>query len=97
MLNYLLDTYLPYGAQFCAHLLQDRLNFGIVATSRVESAHRAIKRFLKNRLTNLEELYETIRNATLAQKADYDVKSARQRTSFNPKYKNSLMLQNLVY
>jgi len=97
MLNYLLDTYLPYRAQFCAHLLQDRLNFSIVATSRVESAHRAIKRFLENRLANLEELYETIRNATLAQKADYDVKSARQRTSFNPKYKNSLMLQNLVY
>jgi hypothetical protein len=87
LINYLATTYLPWRHEFALHHVKSLRNYGIMATSRVESAHRAIKRFLKNRLSSLDRLYEVIRTTCADQRAAFIAQSAKERTQFAPKYR----------
>jgi hypothetical protein len=98
LLNYLSRYKLPFRHLYCKAWTSRNFNLGIVATSRVESAHKAIKRFLKNRLSNLQELYDTIRSATAAQRKTYDKRSQQQRQkNFAAKHKAVGILRNLQF
>jgi hypothetical protein len=97
LINYLATTYLPWRHEFAIHRVKQYRNYGIQSTSRIESPHRAVKRFLKNRLASLDQLYEVIRMTCGAQRADYVNRSARQRLHFAAKYSQVGLLQDLLF
>jgi hypothetical protein len=78
--------------------VNNRFNLGIMATSRNESAHMAIKRHLRNRLSNLLELYHTLRAATAYQKSVYKQRLAKERfSSFSEKHRKVGVLREIEH
>jgi hypothetical protein len=86
LINYLSTTYLPWRHQFVVCYIKKYRNYGIQSSGRVESSHRAIKRYLRNRLASLDRLYEAIRATCAAQRTEYLAVSAQQRCQVAAKY-----------
>jgi hypothetical protein len=97
LINYLVTYYLPWKYEFVTCYINGIRNFGIKATSRVESAHRAIKPFLRNRLSSLNMLYEQIRNACANQKAEFLRRLQNAKQLYLVKYRTDGLLQDLIF
>ena len=95
--NHLRTYYLPWIHEYGEFAVNTLRNFGTRASSRVESAHRAIKRFLRNRLTSLDQLYEAIRRACTAQKVEYLWVGGGERGSSLPKFVKVRIFEELLY
>jgi hypothetical protein len=96
LINYLSTTYLPWRREFVVCYIKKYRNYGIQSSGRVESAHRAIKRHLKNRLASLDRLYEAIRATSAAQRAEYLAVSAKQRQQVAAKHRAVGVFNDLI-
>lgn len=88
--------YLPWRHQFAYYRVKNNRNCGIMSSSRAESAHRSIKRYLKNRLSDLVQLYQAIRMQAVDAQTEYKQRLAQQRSSVAAKYTRNGLVRDLT-
>ena len=79
-------TYVPWRHEFALFATRNYRNYGIRATSRTESSHAELKKYLKNRLADLHRLYLAIQTMMENKKERYEAQLARERAGRLPKY-----------
>lgn len=59
-LDYWEKYYIPFKKEICTYYTSQNRNYGITATSRSEGSHAVLKKLLKNRKTDLNQLHTRI-------------------------------------
>ena len=88
-------TYLPWRYEFALFATRNYKNYGIRATSRTESSHAELKRYLKNRLADLRRLYSAIEMMMTQKIKRYEVQLAKEKSERLPKYTRIALLNPL--
>lgn len=74
IISYLEMVYLPVRLQFVKFAIKRYRNYGIRSTSRVESAHNALKAQLRTRFADLYQLHSAIWLLLEGRRRDYEVR-----------------------
>lgn len=95
IVSYLENTYVPYTHEFALWSIKNYLNFGIRATSRTESSHAELKRYLRNRLCDLRQLLNAIQAMMMRRKERYESQLAKEKMTRLPVYTRIMVLSPL--
>ena len=77
---------MPWIHEFAVFATNEYRNYGIRATSRTESAHAELKRYLKNRLADLHRLYSATENMMKRKQQLFETQLAKEQAERLPKY-----------
>ncbi|KAI7946885.1 hypothetical protein MJO29_011412 [Puccinia striiformis f. sp. tritici] len=80
VMEYLTANWIPIKNQFVQYLINDHLHFGNLCTSRAESMHAALKRFLKGATSSLRTTISDMYDAVRHQLHEVLVSTATQKT-----------------
>ncbi|KAI7962268.1 hypothetical protein MJO28_000362 [Puccinia striiformis f. sp. tritici] len=80
VMEYLTANWIPIKNQFVRYLINDHLHFGNLCTSRAESMHAALKRFLKGATSSLRTTISDMYDAVRHQLHEVLVSTATQKT-----------------
>lgn len=97
LINYLIQYYLPWRNQYCQFAVSQIRNYGTIATSRLEAAHRHLKRYIKHRHCSLEILHTEIYNACADHKATYELGVQKAKSQSLPKYRQVGIFRNVLH
>ncbi|KAK3896838.1 hypothetical protein C8A05DRAFT_39615 [Staphylotrichum tortipilum] len=96
IVDYLRDTYFPMRHEFAQFHTKKHRNFGVRVTSRTESAHGVLKRFLKNRNNDLLTLVNAIEEALARLQENFAARLQEQTSKKIVRY-NSYIFKQLWY
>ncbi|KAI1474170.1 hypothetical protein F4774DRAFT_345682 [Daldinia eschscholtzii] len=95
LINYLIQYYLPWRSQYCQFAVSQVRNYGVIATSRIEAAHRHLKRYIRHRHLNI--LYESIYNMCASHKAIYELGLQKAKSQSLPKYREVGLYRDVLH
>ena len=86
IVSYIKTTYMPFETEFATYATRKYRNFGIQSTSRTESSHAELKRYLKNRLVDLKGLLEAIQTTMTKKRERFESQLAKEKATRFPKH-----------
>lgn len=97
IVNYLYETYYrDHHREFCKAWTNLYTNYGITASSFVESSHAQLRTYIDNVLCDIFELFKKIESVAISKEATYNNKVAYESVNNKHKYQVVGLLTNVV-